>query len=83
MIHTGSHTFVVFVWLFVAGDAGPPGRHRPEGLSAPGEDWTHWPHCDHMIPLPHCLHSPSATGYLRSLGGEAALEYCTGFSSYP
>lgn len=35
-----------------AGDAGPAGGHRPEGVSAPGEDRPQRPHCDHMIP-PH------------------------------
>lgn len=59
----------VFLLCPCPGDAGSPGRHRPEGLSAPRQDWTHRPHCDHMILLPHCLHSPSATGYLCSLGG--------------
>ena len=74
--------FSVCLCRLCAGDAGSPGRHRPEGLSAPREDRTHRPHCDHMIPPPHCLHSPSATGYLRSLGGEAAPECCPGFSSW-
>lgn len=58
------------------GHVGSPGGHRPEGFSAPGEDWTHQSDCDHMIPLPPL--TPQATGYLRSpegrgRGGEAGL----------
>lgn len=77
---TGSVPF--FVLSLCAGDAGPPGRHSPEGLSAPWEDWAHWPHCDHMIPLPHCLHSPSNRIPPLSCRSEAALECRLGFSSW-
>lgn len=84
MTCTGSLMLFVCVLSLCAGDAGPPGRHRLEGLSAPREDRTHWPHCDHMIPLPHCLRSPSnripPLSWGRG-GDEAALECCLGFSS--
>lgn len=52
MTCTGSLMFFMFVLSLCAGDAGPTGRHCLEGLPASWEDWTHWPNCDHMIPLP-------------------------------